>query len=293
MTVRFAILGVVYPDMSTSKCTIAIVEGRWELQTRLGAAAVCLRVSCTHLCFRGGIPRERCARVACVPDPRYSAAGDVRFRVIRPSHRVWPISAGDLHHRAGRGQCAAPSVPDSQQCLPAEASCRRRAAGGRPFAAWPQQFRCGEPRNMRPIAMHSSTAFLLALSSRAIHSFPVTGRYRAFGPCLNVTQTPGGIAGGRLSFLSFTSSPSSTSSEDGMGFGSLSLRISPAESLSAFFFSGEFMLSVRIRKRQRIGCPGPIPRIQRSERASKRGSPGGSPYRARARGCLTVGRSSC
>ena len=65
-------------------------------------------------------------------------------------------TAGDLHHAQGRGPPAAASVPDSQQRLPAQASCQRRAAGGRPFAAQPQQFRCGEPRNMRPRSLRSS-----------------------------------------------------------------------------------------------------------------------------------------
>ncbi len=51
--------------------------------------------------------------------------------------RIGPAPAGDLHHGAGRGPRAATSVPDSQQRLPAQTSCRRRAARGHPFAAQP------------------------------------------------------------------------------------------------------------------------------------------------------------
>ena len=70
------------------------------------------------------------------------------------------------------------------------------------------------------------------------------------------THAPGGIAGGRFpSLSSSTSWPSSTSCEEGIGFGSLSLRISPSFSVSLFFFSGGFMLSVRIEKRRRMLQP--------------------------------------
>jgi len=42
----------------------------------------------------------------CTPDPRYSSAGDVRFRVTDHLHRVRTALAGDLHHCGGRGQRA-------------------------------------------------------------------------------------------------------------------------------------------------------------------------------------------
>jgi DNA-binding NtrC family response regulator len=104
-------MGVVHPDMPASKCTIAIVED--------------------DASFRRALERLLCA------------------------------SGFEVHTFASAEEFLRSAVPESPACLildirlPGMSGFKlfdhlTASAGGRPFAAQPQQFRRGKPGNMRP-----------------------------------------------------------------------------------------------------------------------------------------------
>src|SRR5271165_1810128 len=139
--------------MAASKHTIAIVEDdasfRRALERLLCASGFEAHTFSSAEEFLGSaVPESHACLILDIRLPGMS--GFELFNYLTDSARPRPA----IYHRAGRGQRAPTGVPDSQQRLLAQASCRRRAAGGRPFAAQTQQFRCGEPRNMRPRAVN-------------------------------------------------------------------------------------------------------------------------------------------
>jgi CheY-like chemotaxis protein len=148
-------MGVVYPEMPPSKCTIAIVEDdasfRRALERLPRASGFEVQTFASAEEFLGSaLPESHACLILDIRLPGMSGfeLSDHLAASGRPRPAIF-ITAQD------EDSARQPSVPDSQQCLPAQASCRSRAAGGRPFAAQSQQFRCGEPRNMRFIPSHS------------------------------------------------------------------------------------------------------------------------------------------
>ena len=140
--------------MAASKRTIAIVEDDASLRRALERLRV--RPGLRRIPF---VPRRNScgsavARVACVPDPRYSASGDVGFRVIRLSHLTRPGSGRrSSSPRGTRTACGSkrPGFPTVSSCASqlSASSCWRPSvrcsAAAVPIRRAPEhEAQCGE-----------------------------------------------------------------------------------------------------------------------------------------------------
>jgi CheY-like chemotaxis protein len=144
--------------MSASKSIIAIVEDdasfRRALQRLLDASGFEAHTFASAEEFLGSAaPKSYACLILDIRLPGMS--GFELFDHLTASAQPRPaifITAQDedsVRQRASR-------IPNSVYLR--KASCRRRAARGRPFAAQPQQLRCGERRTMRLSAVHPISA---------------------------------------------------------------------------------------------------------------------------------------